>query len=48
MLSRTALSVAQDEKNGVLAIVPPASANGKGRSADSTSATGLSAKKKVR
>jgi hypothetical protein len=48
MLSRTALSVAQDEKSRVLAIVPAASANGKNRSADSSSATGSSSKKKMK
>ncbi len=46
MLSGTALSVAQDEKNGVLAIVLPASANGKSQPVDSTSATDPSSKKK--
>lgn len=47
MLSRTALSVAQDEKTGVLAIVLATSANGKSRSADSSSATDHSSKKKL-
>ena len=47
MLSRTALSVAQDEKTGVLAIVLPAGANGKSRSADALSATDHSSKKKL-
>jgi hypothetical protein len=48
MLRRTALSVAQDQKNGVLAIVPAPSAKGKSRSADSDSATDPSSKKKVK
>jgi hypothetical protein len=45
MLSRTALSVTEDRKSGVLAIVQAAGANGKTRSADSTD--DLSSKKKL-
>ena len=49
MLRRTALSVTQDEKNGVLAIVPAAGANGqKSRSSDSISASDPSPKKKMK
>ena len=48
MLNRTALSVAQDKKTGILVIVAAANANGKSRSADSASATDLSSKKKMK
>jgi hypothetical protein len=47
MLSRTALSVAKDEKNGVLAIVLAADTYGKSRSADSAPAGDLTSKKKL-
>lgn len=47
MLSRTALSVARDEKDGVLAIVLTTSASGKSPSADSSTATNHSSKKKL-